>query len=78
MASEPKIEDLAISDKRVGGDGAPSDDEDDVVNPWDVAAKSTTGVDYDKLISESDTLVQTLVIMHDSLSWIRKGLKTIM
>ena len=25
--------------------------EDDIVNPWEVASKSATGVDYDKLIS---------------------------
>lgn len=27
-------------------------DEDDVVNPWEVATSSATGVDYDKLISK--------------------------
>ena len=26
--------------------------EDDIVNPWEVASKSATGVDYDKLISK--------------------------
>ncbi len=51
MAS--KLEDLVINDKRVSGDGADDNEEDnDVVNPWDVAAKSETGVDYDKLISK--------------------------
>jgi hypothetical protein len=29
------------------GDG---EDEDDIVNPWSVASKSSKGVDYDKLI----------------------------
>lgn len=28
------------------------DDDDDVVNPWDVASKSQKGVDYSKLISK--------------------------
>jgi hypothetical protein len=27
-------------------------EEEDVVNPWNVASKSQTGVDYDKLISK--------------------------
>jgi len=44
---EPKLENL-----RVSGDGAPAEDEDDLVNPWDIQAKANTGVDYDKLISK--------------------------
>lgn len=44
---EPTLENL-----RVSGDGAPSDDEEDLVNPWDVHGKADTGVDYDKLISK--------------------------
>ena len=28
--------------------------EEDIVNPWNVASKSATGVDYDKLISMFD------------------------
>lgn len=28
-------------------------EDDDIVNPWDVVSKSQTGVDYDKLISKS-------------------------
>lgn len=27
------------------------EEDDDIVNPWNVESKSTTGVDYDKLIS---------------------------
>lgn len=27
-------------------------EEDDVVDPWNVTGKSQTGIDYDKLISE--------------------------
>lgn len=29
-----------------------NDEEDDVVDPWNVVSKSETGIDYDKLISE--------------------------
>ena len=29
--------------------------DEDVVNPWEVKAESLTGVDYDKLISESQS-----------------------
>lgn len=28
-------------------------DDDDVVDPWNVSGKSETGIDYDKLISKS-------------------------
>lgn len=38
--TEENINDLSISE------------EDDVVDPWNVAGKSQTGIDYDKLISE--------------------------
>lgn len=38
--TEEKINELSISE------------EDDVVDPWNVAGKSQTGIDYDKLISE--------------------------
>jgi len=44
---EPKLENL-----RVSGDGAPAEDEDDLVNRWDSQGKAHTGVDYDKLISK--------------------------
>lgn len=37
-----QMEDVSIKDV----------DEDDVVNPWEVATNSATGVDYDKLISK--------------------------
>lgn len=36
------IKDLKIAD---------DEQEDDIVDPWSVASKSTKGVDYDKLIS---------------------------
>lgn len=39
-----------LAEVRVSGDGAAEDDLDDIVNPWDVAAKSEKGIDYDKLI----------------------------
>ena len=34
--------------------------EDDIVNPWEVASKSATGVDYDKLISMISNFFSTL------------------
>lgn len=37
--TEEQINDLSIND-------------DDVVDPWNVAGKSQTGIDYDKLISK--------------------------
>lgn len=48
--SEPTegIGDMSIKDEEKQEAG----DEDDVVNPWEVATHSATGVDYDKLISE--------------------------
>lgn len=39
-----QMEDVSIKDEKM--------DEDDVVNPWEVATSSATGVDYDKLISK--------------------------
>lgn len=41
--TEEQINDLSIND-------------DDVVDPWNVAGKSQTGIDYDKLISKFITL----------------------
>lgn len=40
-----QMEDVSIKDEKVD-----KVDEDDVVNPWEVATSSATGVDYDKLI----------------------------
>lgn len=40
-----QMEDISIKDNKIE-----TVDEDDVVNPWEVATSSATGVDYDKLI----------------------------
>ncbi len=32
--------------------------EEDFVDPWNVASKSETGIDYDKLIRKSDVILQ--------------------
>lgn len=42
-----QMEDISIKDNKME-----TVDEDDVVNPWEVATSSATGVDYDKLISK--------------------------
>lgn len=39
------LENLTLESKEVN-------DEDDVVNPWNVCGKSKSGIDYDKLISK--------------------------
>jgi len=39
-----------LENMRVSGDGAPSEEYDDIVNPWTVCGKADTGIDYDKLI----------------------------
>lgn len=41
------MEDVSIKDEKMD-----KVDEDDVVNPWEVATSSATGLDYDKLISK--------------------------
>ena len=41
---------LDISNSNVCEGG--TEEEEDVVNPWNVVSKSETGVDYDKLISK--------------------------
>lgn len=47
----PTVEEQ-LENMRVSGDGAPAEEEDDdIVNPWNVCGKSETGIDYDKLIS---------------------------
>lgn len=45
MASE-------VNDVQSGIKNVNMEDDDDVVDPWNVTSKSETGVDYDKLISE--------------------------
>lgn len=42
-----QMEDVSIKDEKMD-----KVDEDDVVNPWEVATSAATGVDYDKLISK--------------------------
>lgn len=42
-----QMEDVSIKDEKMD-----KVDEADVVNPWEVATSSATGVDYDKLISK--------------------------
>jgi len=44
--------DEQLENMRVSGDGAPSEEDEDIVNPWTVCGKADTGIDYDKLISE--------------------------
>ncbi|CAG7717533.1 unnamed protein product [Allacma fusca] len=46
---------------RVGGDGAPADE--DTVTPWDVQGTAETGIDYDKLIKRfgSDQITAELI-----------------
>jgi hypothetical protein len=51
-AEDPKLEEKG-ENLRVSGDGAPAEDEDDLVNPWNVQGNADTGVDYDKLISKT-------------------------
>lgn len=46
---EPKVNDLKINNSTVDDNGV--EDDDDLVDPWNVESKSTKGVDYDKLIS---------------------------
>lgn len=41
------LENLSLKSKEVN-----DDDDDDVVDPWNVCSKSKTGIDYDKLISK--------------------------
>lgn len=47
----PSVEEQ-LENMRVSGDGAPSEEDEDIVNPWNVCGKSDAGIDYDKLISE--------------------------
>lgn len=49
----PAVEEQ-LENMRVSGDGAPSEDDEDIVNPWNVCGKADTGIDYDKLISKFD------------------------
>lgn len=61
--SAPGVEDQ-LENMRVSGDGAPSEEDEDIVNPWNVCGKSDTGIDYDKLISEfipRNVLVKQLI-----------------
>ena len=44
---EEKMEKLSVEDKP---DDVSKEDEEDFVDPWNVASKSDTGIDYDKLI----------------------------
>lgn len=47
--SDPKeMEKMSLKDDDPAGD----DEEEDVVNPWEVSTQSAKGVDYDKLISK--------------------------
>lgn len=45
-----KVEDLEIRGGQVNG--AKEENDEDVVDPWNVVSKSQTGIDYDKLISK--------------------------
>ena len=45
---EEKLAEVQVADS--GDAGKEEQQDDDVVNPWNVASNSSTGVDYDKLI----------------------------
>lgn len=52
IMTEEQVENLSINE------------EDDVVDPWNVAGKSQTGIDYDKLISKSYMINNILHLMY--------------
>jgi len=60
---EEKMEKLSVEDKP---DDVSKEDEEDFVDPWNVASKSDTGIDYDKLIRRfgssriDDVLIQRI------------------
>jgi len=47
-----KVANLTTDDSGDVINGASVEEDDDIVNPWDVASKSAAGVDYDKLIKK--------------------------
>jgi hypothetical protein len=49
--SATELKHLDIRNSNVDDCGT-EEEEEDVVNPWNVVSKSQTGVDYDKLISK--------------------------
>lgn len=55
MATEVSITSTQSPEKKIV-----NEEEDDVVDPWNVVSKSQTGVDYDKLISELSMNTNTL------------------
>lgn len=55
------------------GTGQGGDDDDDIVTPWEVASKSQTGVDYDKLIVKfgSERITDHLLARLESVTGVR-------
>lgn len=54
MSEEVAVEALSLNEDRTPSTPASEakEIEDDFVDPWNVASKNDTGVDYDKLISK--------------------------
>lgn len=64
-----QMEDISIKDNKME-----TGDEDDVVNPWEVATSSATGVDYDKLISKQSIFFWQRICRHttDNMIYVLK------
>lgn len=64
-----QMEDISIKDNKME-----TVDEDDVVNPWEVATSSATGVDYDKLISKQSIFFWQRICRHatDNMIYVLK------
>lgn len=60
-----QMEDVSIKDEKMD-----KVDEDDVVNPWEVATSSATGVDYDKLISKQSIFLCKEYVDTQQIIWI--------
>lgn len=63
---DAKVNDLTVKSE---ADPAAVEDDDQIVNPWEVVSKSEKGVDYDKLISK---FLQTIRIRTDTPEWLKK------
>lgn len=64
-----QMKDISIKDNKME-----TVDEDDVVNPWEVATSSATGVDYDKLISKQSIFFWQRICRHttDNMIYVPK------
>jgi len=54
---ESSLENLSLKSKEVNN-------EDDVVNPWNVCSKNKTGIDYDKLIRKQLLFITFTFILY--------------